>query len=437
MPIKYGSLPFAEAIAFFRAKLNVPTEAWDDLWQQDHDVGFMVAGAIKAELLDDFRGAVDKAIAGGTTLRDFRKDFDSIVQRHGWDYNGSRGWRSRLIYETNLRTAYQAGRWTQIQNVKASRPYLLYRHSDSVTKPRPEHVAWDGKIIPTDDPWWTTHYPPNGWGCKCRAFAVNERTMKRLGKARPDTAPAGEISDWTDRHGNTHTVMEGIDPGWAYAPGASRVERIRKLTLEQAQRLPAALGQALTDELGTLRSPGGGIGGEKPRPGRAGLSGLAAPQAKVIARLEDGLARRHQDEKAYVIDADGNTIVTRRGAVDKVRFTAPELARMAGHVLTHNHPSGAPLSRADLTLAMEHGLNEVRAVTARQVYRAIAPPAGWGSPWDLHNLEREVWRVVWPLARMDAARYHYNAEQLDRARRHYYLIEMSKRLGFQYQREDR
>ena len=28
----YGSLPFAEQIAFFRRKLNLPTESWADVY---------------------------------------------------------------------------------------------------------------------------------------------------------------------------------------------------------------------------------------------------------------------------------------------------------------------------------------------------------------------------------------------------------------------
>ena len=62
-------LPFAEQIAFFRGKLGrlVPTAKWTDLWQQEHDVAFMVAGAAKADLLADLAEAVDKAIADGET----------------------------------------------------------------------------------------------------------------------------------------------------------------------------------------------------------------------------------------------------------------------------------------------------------------------------------------------------------------------------------
>ena len=102
---EYQSLPFRESIQFFRQKLNLPTRAWTDIWEGMHSRAFVVAGAVQTELLTDFRTAIDKAIVDGTTLQEFRKDFDKIVNRHGWSYKGGRGWRSRVIYETNLRTA--------------------------------------------------------------------------------------------------------------------------------------------------------------------------------------------------------------------------------------------------------------------------------------------------------------------------------------------
>src|SRR3972149_3987534 len=112
----YGSLPFSEQIQFFRYKLNIGTRAWTDIWRDAHDSAFMVAGAYKADLLADLREIVDQAITQGTTLQKFRKGFDAIVEQHGWNYNGGRNWRTRVIYETNLRTSYQAGRYTQLKN---------------------------------------------------------------------------------------------------------------------------------------------------------------------------------------------------------------------------------------------------------------------------------------------------------------------------------
>lgn len=165
MAIKPEAMPFLEAIEFFRQKLNMPTATWKDIWQEMHTRAFTVAGAMKADLIQDLREAVDKAITEGVSLNEFRKDFDKTVQKHGWAYKGGRNWRTNVIFHTNVRTAYSTGRYNQMTDpdVLKARPYWEYRHGDSIN-PRPHHLAWDGLTLPADDPWWDTHYTPNGWG---------------------------------------------------------------------------------------------------------------------------------------------------------------------------------------------------------------------------------------------------------------------------------
>lgn len=218
--------PFAtdpiEAIEFMRRKVNVPTRAWTDLWQQEHSAAFTVAGATTKALVQDFRGAVDKAIAQGATIDDFRKDFDRIVEEHGWSYNGSRNWRSRVIFDTNINTAYAAGKWKQIQRTKEQRPYLRYVHLAGQKNPRPEHEAWDGLVLPIDDPWWDTHYPPNGWFCHCTVQTLSEDDLERYGYS-VGKAPRSRMVEAiiTTGDGGTRSIRvpEGIDPGFAYRPG--------------------------------------------------------------------------------------------------------------------------------------------------------------------------------------------------------------------------
>ncbi|AUB81444.1 phage minor head protein [Candidatus Thiodictyon syntrophicum] len=256
----YGSLPFAEQIAFFKAKLNLPTEHWDDLLGAAHDRAFVVAGATKADLIADLNTAVLKGIEQGTTLAEFARDFDALVEKHGWTgWTGEgsaagRAWRTEVIYSTNLRTSYAAGRWAQIQAGKADRPYLLYRHSDGVLDPRPEHLAWDGLALPVDDPFWQTHYPPNGWGCQCRVFAVNDQDLEKLGKAGPDRAPVppGDTS--------------GIGRGWDYAPGAS-LQNLLGTVQAKAAGLPGALGRDLLAALRTFTEGRPPADAEPPRDG--------------------------------------------------------------------------------------------------------------------------------------------------------------------------
>lgn len=215
--VQYGSQPFKEQIEFFRGKVNLPTRTWLDLWQGEHARGFVIAGAMKDELVSDFRSAIDKAISQGTTLAEFRKDFDKIVAAHGWEYKGGRGWRTRVIYDTNLRASYNAGRYAQMQRVKQSRPYWEYVHSDGVEHPREDHLAWDGTVLPADHSWFLTHFTPNGWGCKCRIVTRSRRDLVRMGKSVSDPPPM----QWEERKVGDKTVRvpKGIDPGWAYNPG--------------------------------------------------------------------------------------------------------------------------------------------------------------------------------------------------------------------------
>lgn len=246
----YGSLPFSEQIKFFRGKLDLKTESWTDIWQAEHDHAFVVAGANRDDLVADFRRAVDKAVAQGGTLQEFRADFEQIVSTYGWQYNGSPGWRSRVIYETNLRTSYAAGRYAQLEEAAATQPYWRYKHNDSVAHPRPMHLAWDGLILAQDDPWWETHAPPNGWGCKCYVEGVTRRDMRNLGKSGPDSAPP---IDWETRQVGTQgpsprtvQVPAGIDPGWGYAPGESWVRSLTPALLDEPFPSVAGAVSALT-----------------------------------------------------------------------------------------------------------------------------------------------------------------------------------------------
>jgi len=252
----YLSLPFRDAIAFFRQKVNLPTEAWDDLWRGMHSRAFVVAGAGKAELLSDLRQAVDKAISQGTTLAEFRKDFDSIVATHGWNYKGGRGWRSAIIYDTNLAVAYDAGHYKARNDpaVLAARPYLRYLASRSAN-PRKEHMQWYNLVLRHDDPFWDTHTPRNGWGCKCGVTTVSQRELEELQKEFEDSGtpirtkgPGIEHYDHIDRKtGEITQVPKGIDPGWDYNPGqAAWGKQLSQKAMAEYQAMKADAWEQLT-----------------------------------------------------------------------------------------------------------------------------------------------------------------------------------------------
>ncbi|WP_438454691.1 phage head morphogenesis protein [Vreelandella venusta] len=241
--------PFPEQVSFFRNKLNLPTTRSGQITRDQNDAAFVVAGATKADLLADLRGAVDDAISNGQSLGEFRKQFEEIVAKRGWTgwtgegSKAGRAWRTRLIYKTNLDTSYAAGRWAQMTDldVVRLRPYWRYVHN-TVENPRVQHKRWHNLVLRADDPWWQTHFAPNGFGCNCGVETLNERGLKRLGKEGPDSAPNDGTYEHVDNTtGEVVTVPNGLQPGWDYAPGQTATERAIAARLNRLDSVDATI----------------------------------------------------------------------------------------------------------------------------------------------------------------------------------------------------
>ena len=227
--ITFGGVPFEKAGAFFRNKVRLPTKAWTDIKEGMHARAFVVAGATKDELLKDLQAAIQKGIDEGTGLPQFRKDFDAIVAKHGWDYKGGRNWRSKVIFQTNLRTSRMAGRWEQIQGLKRTRPWLRYLGILD-THIRPDHRRWHGVVLSVDDEWWDTHYPPNGWNCRCDVQSLSKAALADFGYEPSRSPPQFDPVRRKDPFGDgTLGLDRGIDPGWNHNVGKAHVGLARAI----------------------------------------------------------------------------------------------------------------------------------------------------------------------------------------------------------------
>lgn len=249
-PVDLGfavNLPPKEAIDYFQSKGYAVSWNWWDTWQEAHAKAFTVAKATRAEVLQAIRDEVDKALTQGTTQREFSQNLKPVLQRLGWwgkqlqiDSAGNEqevtlGTPRRLknIYRTNLQTAYMVGRYKAQHENAERRPYWQYiAVMDSRT--RPSHAALNGHVFRFDDPIWNTHYPPNGWGCRCRVRALSERRLRSLNKVVENSA--GQLHDFrveigTDKRSGEilYKKVTGYeyangkffkpDAGWSYNPG--------------------------------------------------------------------------------------------------------------------------------------------------------------------------------------------------------------------------
>lgn len=221
--IDVGSKEFRQQIDFLKQKRLKPTRVWTDALRGDHDRAFVVAGVTDMAMLEEFRAAM---LEGAKTydIRPFAAEFDRIVEKYGWSYNGGRGWRIRTIFETNIRTSYMAGRLRQMRDpdMVKLRPYWQYIHADTRVplNARPQHEAWNGLVLRWDDPWWDTFFPPNDWMCSCGVRTLSRGDLRRLGKDGPDRTPEIIFDDVRDpATGLTAKVPRGVGFGWDYMPG--------------------------------------------------------------------------------------------------------------------------------------------------------------------------------------------------------------------------
>jgi SPP1 gp7 family putative phage head morphogenesis protein len=218
--VTWGGLPYKEAIKFIQDKLTIPSDTWSDFIGPIHAKAFTVAGATKVDIVNDFHKSILDNIKNGGTITSFRKDFDAIVAKYGWSYNGKRGWRTSVIYNTNKRSAYMAGRWEQLQRVKSRRPYLIYMTVGD-SRVRKEHQKWRMLALHIADPFWKTHFPPNGWLCRCYVRSASKEDLEEMGlsvgQVKESDLTTFDYEDPTT--GEVFKKLPGIDIGWDYNVG--------------------------------------------------------------------------------------------------------------------------------------------------------------------------------------------------------------------------
>ncbi|SON55807.1 phage head morphogenesis protein, SPP1 gp7 family [Hartmannibacter diazotrophicus] len=260
--VKRGFGPPPEVMQYLQDRGFKPAFSYQDVWGEEYAHAFSVAKVTELELGKAFQDSIAKVRAAGGAEEDWRPLMLAELQRLGWwgprlvadptgrepaamvDFTSAR--RLRTIWWGNTASARAAGQWQRAQRSKRGLPYFLYMRTTSV-EPRQQHLVWVGVILPVDDPFWDTHFPPNGWHCSCWLRQISRRESERLLAQEPDpdtigyTTEAPEIGPPREfrnrRTGEVTEVPAGIDPAWAQNPGKTRATTL-------LQNLETRLGEA-------------------------------------------------------------------------------------------------------------------------------------------------------------------------------------------------
>jgi len=258
---EFLKVPPEEAIEHFRAKGYHVGFDWRDTDAAEHARSFTVAKAMRLDILEDIRAAVDTALAEGQSFASFVGELEPLLVKRGWwgrqpmtdPLTGETRivqlgslHRLRIIYDTNLRMAMAKGRWERIERVAPARPWLRYV-SVRDARTRPQHRAWHGTVLPWDHPWWQSHYPPNGWRCRCTVMQLSDDDLEEFGLTPSQGPPPGQTTPWTNkRTGETVEVPVGIDPGFQHNVGLlDLAAQARRMLAEKIESAPPDLAAAV------------------------------------------------------------------------------------------------------------------------------------------------------------------------------------------------
>ncbi|HFE9691065.1 TPA: phage minor head protein [Acinetobacter baumannii] len=185
------SLPPNDAISYLEKKGFKIGWDWHETLDNAHSKAFTVAKIARMDLLQDIRQSLITAMEKGQTLEQWKASITPTLQEKGWwgkktvinpegreqEVQLGSPRRLRTIYDTNMQSAFAAGRYKAMLSGAEARPYWEWRHI-TISNPRKQHVALNGRLFRFDDPFWNVAYPPSEWGCKCRVIARSAREVE-------------------------------------------------------------------------------------------------------------------------------------------------------------------------------------------------------------------------------------------------------------------
>lgn len=174
------ALPPEEALAFFRQRVSVTQEEFERLLPVIQARAFTVARVFRRDAVEFIRAELERALREGETFAQFRQRLDASWDRFG--ITELKPHHLRTVFQTNLATAYSAGRFEQLQDPEIAEDFPFFQyHAVLDDRVRPNHAAMHGVIRRREDPVWQTWWPPNGFRCRCSVTAISRVEAERLG----------------------------------------------------------------------------------------------------------------------------------------------------------------------------------------------------------------------------------------------------------------
>jgi SPP1 gp7 family putative phage head morphogenesis protein len=256
-------------------------------------------------------------------LRSFT-DFKKEIKKLNATYNGA---FLNAEYNLAVSSSQMATKWKGFESQKDDYDLVYKAVNDKRT--RPEHAAIDGVVEPVDSPFWNTHYPPNGWNCRCTVYQVEKGTK---GTTMPKDIPANP-SLFQNNVGKTGIIFPSSHPYF------------ENLTPAQRKTVNGNIEKAVSE----IR------------------------EAKILQKAKEITNLRY--EKLSVFDRFGNIIEEVDGEINSVELT--NWTKTTNQYTIHNHPKKSYFSPSDIYMTLKYDAAEINLVTGTELLIITRPTNGW------------------------------------------------------------
>lgn len=170
---------FDEAMDWFDSRVPIEADDLETLTKSQRDLAFTVAGVNQLNVVTSILDGIAKAVEDGKPIGDFRREMKAKLKG---DWTKASSAKLDTIFVTNVQTAYNAGRYTQMtdEDVLAVRPFWVF---DAVLDSRTTPICngLHGTTLPADDPAWSGIYPPLHHRCRSGVRTLSKRAGEKRG----------------------------------------------------------------------------------------------------------------------------------------------------------------------------------------------------------------------------------------------------------------
>lgn len=180
-------LPFTAAQRWLEQKVTLPTglnsrQIANRIPARIRGQAFFSARVASARILERLRQEVTKLAAGESDYVSARARIKTFLARIGYGVPDVGTKEDRdiqrlestarldLILRQNVAMAHAVGQREVSENEAVVEIFPNYRYVANTDR----HARFDGLVLPKDDPFWATHYPPWEYNCQCMVIDTDE-----------------------------------------------------------------------------------------------------------------------------------------------------------------------------------------------------------------------------------------------------------------------